>query len=133
MMRGISKAWALGFVLLLAGCSSKKAIITMPASGQGVVGDELSSTTLTPCSATSQDAGSCTMQVNQCPLGIGRVKVVREGKNLVVTPYCFIPAPADCPEASEGDAGGGASGDGDVSGAGGSESGPSSYEDPGDL
>jgi hypothetical protein len=73
----------------------------MPLSGQGSVGDELKSVTLSPCRATSKDEGTCTTEVNECKYGIGKVKIVRDGKNLIVTPFCFVPAPADSAPSSD--------------------------------
>lgn len=79
--------------VLTSACASKKYIVTMP---QKDVSDELATKTIEPCVATSKtDADSCVLQINDCPHGLSRVKIVRNGRNLDVTPYCFVPPPED--------------------------------------
>lgn len=106
--------WVLGVALLVfsTGCTSKQAFVTVPNSGNnGTWGDELATKTLTPCNATAKETDTCVLYVTQkdCPFGIGRMKMVRKGSKLEVTPYCFIPTPGAEPgtklsEASELDA-----------------------------
>lgn len=95
MQRTPRKLMVVGFAIVMAGCASKKAIVTMPLSGAGSVGDELASTTLTPCRPTASDPATCTLQINSCPHGIGKLKIVRKGNDLIVTPSCFIPVPVE--------------------------------------
>lgn len=85
-------------LLLVLGCASTKAYVTVPNSGpNGSYGSAMAPVTLRPCKVTGPETDTCVLQVSNkdCPFGIGRIQLDRKGSELKVTPHCFIPTPRD--------------------------------------